>query len=284
MNSIELYKPNNSALNRLSRFLSKIPSKSKKGISSISINYKRNSMIKKYKTFIENEKNEEKFDKSYKLYIESLNDYMMNKIYKRVKLETATEYEKNILSEYYYILKLKEEHYDEYLCRKQKYLINLDYENIEAEEKNIEDYKNVYKYNINKIYGKLLKLNNNEDEAKSNEYCLNIIKEYNDDKLVRFILKDKNIEPCSCNNIKEDINDIDVAISNKQMYETILNITEKIFIKEVSEKFVDYIKELIAKENDKINAKNKKRIKLKNIEEHKKIFVKIKENKKDEER
>lgn len=51
MNSIELYKPNNSALNRLSKFFSRIPIKSKNGVSSININHKRNSMKKNTKHF-----------------------------------------------------------------------------------------------------------------------------------------------------------------------------------------------------------------------------------------
>ena len=279
MNSIELYKPNNSALNRLSKFFSRIPIKSKNGVSSININHKRNSMIKKYKTFLENNKNEEKFNKSYNLYIESLNDYMMNKIYKRVKLEIATEYEKNILSEYYYILKLKEEHYEEYNYRKQKFLIDLDYENIESDEKIFENFKITYEYIINKIYGNLLKLNDNKDETNRNEYILNVLEEYNDDKYVKFILKEKDIEPYIYD-IKEDSNDIEIATSNKQRYEILLNITEKLFIEQVNNEFIDYINGLISKEKEKIESKNKRRISLKNKVENKKIFVKIKEKKK----
>ena len=279
MNSIELYKPNNSALNRLSKFFSRIPIKSKNGVSSININHKRNSMIKKYKTFLENNKKEEKFNKSYNLYIESLNDYMMNKIYKRVKLEIATEYEKNILSEYYYILKLKEEHYEEYNYRKQKFLIDLDYENIESDEKIFENFKITYEYIINKIYGNLLKLNDNKYETNRNEYILSVIEEYNNDKYVKFILKEKDIEPYVYD-IKEDSNDIEIASLNKQKYKILLNIIDKLFVEQVNNEFIDYINGLISKEKEKIESKNKRRISLKNKVENKKIFVKIKEKKK----
>ena len=278
MNSIELYKPNNSALNRLSKFFSRIPIKSKNGVSSININHKRNSMIKKYKTFLENNKKEEKFNKSYNLYIESLNDYMMNKIYKRVKLEIATEYEKNILSEYYYILKLKEEHYEEYNYRKQKFLIDLDYENIESDEKIFENFKITYEYIINKIYGNLLKLNDNKYETNRNEYILSVIEEYNNDKYVKFILKEKDIEPYVYD-IKEDSNDIEIASLNKQKYKILLNIIDKLFVEQVNNEFIDYINGLISKEKEKIESKNKRRISLKNKVENKKIFVKIKDKK-----
>lgn len=204
---------------------------------------------------------------------------MMNKIYKRVKLEIATEYEKNILSEYYYILKLKEEHYEEYNYRKQKFLMDLDYENIESDEKIFENFKITYEYIINKIYGNLLKLNDNKDETNRNEYILNVLEEYNDDKYVKFILKEKDIEPYIYD-IKEDSNDIEIATSNKQRYEILLNITEKLFIEQVNNEFIDYINGLISKEKEKIESKNKRRISLKNKVENKKIFVKIKEKKK----
>ena len=283
MNSIELYKPNNSTLNKLSRFFLKMPIKPKEGLTSININHKRNSMIKKFKILVENKNDQEKFNNYFNLYIEALNDCMMNKIYKRVKLEIANEYEKNILSEYYYILKLKEEHYDEYNCRKQKFLMNLDYENIESDKKIFDDFKIVYKYNINKIYSKLLNLKNTENDVESNEYILNIIKEYNDDKFVGFILKDEGIEPYTYE-ITEDNSEINTAISNKQKYEIFLNIAKNIFIKEINESFIDYINNLILKEEEIIKGKNKRKIKLKVGKNDKKAYKKIKENKKDDEK
>lgn len=204
---------------------------------------------------------------------------MMNKIYKRVKLEIATEYEKNILSEYYYILKLKEEHYEEYNYIKQKFLIDLDYENIESDEKIFENFKITYEYIINKIYGNLLKLNDNKYETNRNEYILSVIEEYNNDKYVKFILKEKDIEPYVYD-IKEDSNDIEIASLNKQKYKILLNIIDKLFVEQVNNEFIDYINGLISKEKEKIESKNKRRISLKNKVENKKIFVKIKEKKK----
>ena len=59
----------------------------------------------------------------------------MDSIYKKVKNNTATEFEKNALSNYYEVTHIKETEYLEYKYKKQLYLINLDYETIKNMEK-----------------------------------------------------------------------------------------------------------------------------------------------------
>ena len=54
----------------------------------------------------------------------------MDSIYKKVKNNTATDFEKNALSKYYGVISLKENEYVEYKYRKQKFLIELDNENV----------------------------------------------------------------------------------------------------------------------------------------------------------
>lgn len=274
MNSLELYKPNNSALNRFSKLFSKIQKKQKNGINSINVNLRRNSMTKKYNAWLDDEKNEDKFIKAYNLYIEALNDYMMNKIYKKVKMECANDYEKKILSEYYYVLKLKEELYDEYKLRKEKYLMNLDYENILSDEKKSKDAQSLYKCNINYIYRNLLHLYDDKSENEKYEYYIKIIQEYNDDKLVKFILNEKNIEPYECENEEND-ETYNMAKSNIKRYTILLNISEAIFKEIAKDDFINYVNKLIKKEEEKLKNINKRKIKLCENEKKSKRYIKV---------
>lgn len=279
MNSIELYKPNNSALNKIGKLFSIIPNKSKRCINSVNVNMKRNYMIKKYKAFTENDKHKEKFIKAYNLYIESLSEYMMNKVYKRVKLEVANEYEKEILSEYYYILKIKEESFEEYECRKQKYLMNLDYENIQLDEKNFQIFKKLYEYNINNIYNKLFNLKKANNELENNyEYLISIIEEYNNDKFVEPILQEKNIKPYICDTGDDNVK-TNIVSSNIEKYKTYLNIAENVFSNSINKDFINYINGLIDTEKEKMKKCSPRKIKNGNVMKEKKKYIKKKGSK-----
>ena len=189
MKSLEIYKPDNSTNVKFSRLFSKILPRQKDNINSIFISIKRNDVVKKYNAFLKNSdsKKQDKFNNSYNIYIDTINEYIMNKVYKRVKYGIATDYEKSILSNYYYILKLKDNKYDEYKYRKQKYLLRLDYYNVE-EEKQFDDYKIMYEEKIIDIYNNLLKLY--EKNAKDRSYINNILKtadEYCSDSTITHI-------------------------------------------------------------------------------------------------
>ena len=78
---------------------------------------------------------EKKYDLAYTAYLEALDKYVMDSIYKKVKNNTATEFEKDALSRYYEVTSLKEKEYMDYKYRKQKYLIELDWEGIKISGK-----------------------------------------------------------------------------------------------------------------------------------------------------
>ena len=59
----------------------------------------------------------------------------MDSIYKKVRNGTASDFEKEALSKYYEVTSLKEKDYIDYKYRKQKYLIDLDWQGINANSK-----------------------------------------------------------------------------------------------------------------------------------------------------
>ena len=60
--------------------------------------------------------------RAYTLYLEAIDKYIMDSIYKKVKNGTATEFEKDALSNYYEVIHLKQTEYLEYKYKKQQYL------------------------------------------------------------------------------------------------------------------------------------------------------------------
>ena len=88
------------------------------------------------------------------VYKRQLDKYVLDSIYKKVKNNTASEFEKNALSKYYEITSLKENEYIEYKNRKQKYLLELDYEGIKinGKEKLVERYNEFYVSKMDMLY------------------------------------------------------------------------------------------------------------------------------------
>jgi len=150
--------------NKITNTLTKMLIPTKIGINGMFISIKRNSMIKAFENYINNEEydNEEvekKYEATYEAYLSALDKYVMDSIYKKVKNNTASEFEKNALSKYYEITSLKESEYIEYKYRKQKYLIELDYEGIKAEgkEKLVEKFNRFYISKMDVLYKSILK-------------------------------------------------------------------------------------------------------------------------------
>ena len=152
--------------NKITTRLTKMLIPTKIGINSMLISMKRNNLLKSFdgiqKEFdekYEQEDIEKKFENTYTAYLESLDKYVLDSIYKKVKNNTATDFEKNALSKYYEVTSLKESEYIEYKQRKQKYLLELDYENItkSGKTKVIERYKKFYIYKMDGIYKAILK-------------------------------------------------------------------------------------------------------------------------------
>lgn len=162
--SLKVTGVNKGFFSKISNRLSKMLIPTKVGINGMLISMKRNSMIKTYENFLEAEAEEKdilekKYEESYAVYLEALDKYVMDSIYKKVKNNTATDFEKNALSKYYGVVALKENEYVEYKFRKQKYLIDLDKETVKTsnKEKLIEKYNKFYISKMDWLYKGILK-------------------------------------------------------------------------------------------------------------------------------
>ena len=152
--------------NKLTNTLTKFLIPTQIGFNSLKISMKRNVLIKTYETLnAENapvEKKEElekRYDDAYTAYLEALDKYVLDTIYKKVKNGTATQFESTALSQYYGIVQLKDREYNEYKYRKQKYLLELDNESVKntAKEKVIEKYNRFYVSKQDSLYKGILK-------------------------------------------------------------------------------------------------------------------------------
>jgi len=166
--SIRVYNTEKTFFSKLSNTLSKMLIPTKIGLNGIMISMKRNNVLKAYDNLVANirEENEEKksafskkYEDTYSLYLDAIDKNIMDSIYKKVKNNTANEFEKNALSKYYMIVHLKENEYVEYKYRKQKYLLELDYESIlnSEKEKAIEKYKSFYCSKMESLYKGIIK-------------------------------------------------------------------------------------------------------------------------------
>ncbi len=166
--SIRVYNTEKTFFSKLSNTLSKMLIPTKVGLNGIMISMKRNNVLKAYDNLVANirEENEEKknafskkYEDTYSLYLDAIDKNIMDSIYKKVKNNTANEFEKNALSKYYMIVHLKENEFVEYKYRKQKYLLELDYESIlnSEKEKAIEKYKSFYCSKMESLYKGIIK-------------------------------------------------------------------------------------------------------------------------------
>ena len=153
---------------RITNTITKLLIPTRIGINGMLISMKRNNALKNYEAYIESENMEDqskkeaiekKFEDIYALYLESIDKYIMDSIYKKVKNDTANDFEKNALTQYYMIVHLKETEYLEYKYKKQMYLLNLDYETVtnSAKPAVIERYKKLYASQMEGLYKGLLK-------------------------------------------------------------------------------------------------------------------------------
>lgn len=151
--------------NKITSTITKLLIPTRIGINGMLISIKRNSLIKAFENYIQDNDNynkdelEKKYDSAYEAYLESLDKYVMDSIYKKVKNGTATEFEQNAMARYYEVTSLKENEYIEYKYRKQKYLLELDFENVKlsAKEKIKEKYNNFYISKMDSLYKSILK-------------------------------------------------------------------------------------------------------------------------------
>ena len=151
--------------NKLTNTLTKFLIPTQIGINGMRISMKRNALIKAYE-LVENIEDgskqdiiEKKYEEAYTSYLESLDKYVLDTIYKKVKNDTATKLESMALSQYYGIVQLKQSEYVEYKYRKQKYLLELDKETVmnSAKQKIIEKYQKFYISKQDMLYKGILK-------------------------------------------------------------------------------------------------------------------------------
>lgn len=165
--SLKVLSNDTTFFSRVSNTLTKLLMPTKIGINGMLINIKRSSAIKYFDTYkaaeniIDVSKKEQarnRYEEAYTLYLESIDKYIMDSIYKKVKNNTASNFEKEALSNYYTVVHLKDTEYLEYKYRKQKFLLDLDYQSLEATKiKTLEKFKPIYIEKIDFIYKGLLK-------------------------------------------------------------------------------------------------------------------------------
>ena len=147
--------------------ISKILIPTRIGFNGVMISVKRNNLLKAYDAFKEYKEEDiskkeslsKKYEDTFALYLESIDKFVMDSIYKKVKNGAASPFEEDALSRYYMITHLKETQYLEYKYRKQKYLLELDYESIKEsnKEKAIQKYNKFYIEKMDTLYKGILK-------------------------------------------------------------------------------------------------------------------------------
>ena len=163
--SLKITGAESSFLNKITNTLTRMLIPTKIGINGMLVTMKRNSMLKAYEQYVKESENydtdelEKKYDAAYTAYLEALDKHVMDSIYKKVKNGTASEFEKNALSKYYEVTSLKEKEYIDYKYRKQKYLIELDWEGfkVNGKEKVVQKYNSFYIDKMDTLYKSILK-------------------------------------------------------------------------------------------------------------------------------
>lgn len=146
---------------KISSTISRILIPTRVGLNGVMISIKRSSLIKAYNNYIESNTEEatKKYEDSYALYLEAIDKYIMDSLYKKVKSNTATNFEREAVSKYYFVVSLKNKNYLEYKYRKQEYLLRIDYETVSGmrNEKVVNNYKKFYVSKMDILYKGILK-------------------------------------------------------------------------------------------------------------------------------
>lgn len=162
---LRVAKTDKAFFSKISTTISKLLIPTKIGINGMLITIKRNNVLKNYETTESNKDQEKeealqkKYEDAFILYLESIDKYVMDSIYKKVKAKVATPFEEEALSRYYAVIHLKETQYLEYKYRKQKYLLDLDHMTLKNENKakQLARYNSFYASKMNGIYKGILK-------------------------------------------------------------------------------------------------------------------------------
>ena len=166
--SLRVLDTNKTFFSKITSTITKMLIPTKLGINSMMISMKRNNLIKAYSNYnlaVETddlEKKEpffKKYEEAYSLYLEAIDKYIIDSVYKKVKNGTASDFEREALSKYYFVVSLKEKQYLEYKYRKQEYLLKVDYDAVTniKKESIIEKYNRFYVSKMDSLYKGILK-------------------------------------------------------------------------------------------------------------------------------
>ena len=162
--SLRVYDTKKTFFSKIGTTFGKIFGSSKAGVNNFVVNAKRNTAIKNYKKYLKASSGKEDllektFENSFTIYLESIDELIINAIYKKVTLGTATPFEREALSKYYTVIHTKENDLDEYKIRKQIYLLDLDYNLLREMEKTklLNEFMPLYLYKMERFYKGLLK-------------------------------------------------------------------------------------------------------------------------------
>jgi len=162
--SLKVLPAESTFINRISGTLSKLMLPTKIGLNSWLISIKRTNAIKAFEAMQKEEGSKKEqltkhYDDTYSLYLEAIDKFIMDSIYKKVKSGTASTFERTALSRYYGIVQLKDSEYLEYKYQKQRFLLDVDYESIKNQEKDkfISRFEKLYIQKIDTLYKGILK-------------------------------------------------------------------------------------------------------------------------------
>lgn len=251
--SLRVLQTDTTFFSKISTTISKILVPTKVGINGMLISIKRTNVLKAYEVINakkdaqdteKKEMHEKKYEESYALYLEAIDKYVMDSIYTKVKNDNASDFEKTALSKYYEITRLKENEYVEYKSRKQKYLLELDFEGIKLNNKTklYNRYVPFYISKIDTLYKAILKnysvkLSDNlssKTVSKENVYekIFKTLEEYVDEVMPIKVAYDKE----KCTELLEDYDKLqgfdvgkldDINYMEKNM--RLLGISRKLF-------------------------------------------------------
>ncbi len=248
---------------KLTNTITKLLIPTRVGINGMLINIKRNNLLKAFYSANNDEKTvedpakkevyEKKYEEAYASYLEAIDKYVMDSIYKKVKNDAATNFEKEALSKYYEVVHLKETQYLEYKYRKQKYLLELDYETVTYmnKEKMLQKYKKFYVQKMDVFYKAILKNysvqladNVHTKQAKEDLYTkiFNTLEEY----IMQILPIKKEVDEESYNEVAQDNDNFNVFLAGK--LDEIDIIEKKMILLGISRKLFTHSLPLIAAE------------------------------------
>ena len=159
--SLRVVETDKTFFSKIGSTISKLLIPTRIGFNGVMISVKRNSLLKAYGAYSEKDTEEiaKKYEDSYALYLEAIDKYIMDSLYKKVKNGTASNFEKDALAKYYFVVSLKNKDYLEYKYKKQEYLLSIDYATVSSmkKEKIVERYKEFYASKMDTLYKGLLK-------------------------------------------------------------------------------------------------------------------------------